>query len=220
MRTWHIVSLGLWVFLLSCSVAEAQLGREDFRFSIDTDVISVAHVVLDPDGPNNDAQTTVFGIGANQLGGSRVTAPASPLGLGFGWAVNRKLLLGVRLGLGFDVLSPDAGDQKRKVLALSLMPGITFVPLGRKAKLFLQASPLLQVNREKQGDLLYRWLLGGFSTGVGTMIFVGSAVSADLGFFLEGRFGRAKVENTNFSWDGAHVSDIRGIVRLGLSLWR
>lgn len=213
----------LWLFplvwLAVALPARAQLGRGDFRLSLDTDLLGVAHVTLDPDGGGRDPQYTVFSVGPNQLGGSHVTMAATPLGLGLGWVLSPKILLGVRLGLGFDVISPDGGEN-RKVLALSLMPGLTFVPLGRKAKLYVDLRPLFQVNREKVDEYLLRWMQGGFSTGIGALIFAASSVSADIGFHFEGRFGARHLENNDVEEDGMRVRDFRGVIRFGLSLWR
>lgn len=202
--------------------AQAQLGRGDFRLSLDTDVLSVAHISIDPDGPVEDVDTTVFGVGPNQLGGSHATMVASPLGLGLGWVITPKLLIGARLGLGFDVISPDGGDDNNvKVLAMSLMPGLTWVPIGRKAKLFLDFRPLFQVNRAKTENRKERWIQGGFSTGIGALIFPASPVSVDLGFHFEGRFGGVQVEVDGRDIDDdARVRDLRGVVRLGISLWK
>jgi hypothetical protein len=207
----------LW--LAAAVPARAQLGRGDFRLSLDTDVLGVAHVTLDPDGAGGDDQNTVFSVGPNQLGGSQVTLPATPLGLGLGWVMSPKILLGLRLGLGFDVISPDGGEN-RKVLALSLMPGLTFVPLGHKAKLYIDVRPLFQVNREKVDEYRLRWMQGGFSTGIGALIFAASSVSADIGFHFEGRFGARHLENNDNEEDGLRVRDFRGVIRFGLSLWR
>jgi hypothetical protein len=213
----------LWLFPLACLAlslpAHAQLGRGDFRLSLDTDILGVAHVSLDPDGAAPDIDATVFSLGPNQLGGSHVTMPATPLGLGLGWVLSPKILFGVRLGLGFDVISPDGGDN-RKVLAVSLAPGLTFVPIGHKAKLFVAISPLFQVNREKREDNLERWMQGGFSAGIGALIFPASPVSVDLGFFFEGRFGNLHREVNDIEQDGLRVADLRGVIRLGISLWR
>jgi len=202
--------------------AYAQLGRGDFRLSLDTDILSVAHVSIDPDGPGGDQDSMVFGIGPNQLGGSRATMPATPLGLGLGRVITSKLLVGARIGLGFDVVSPEGANDNTKVLALSLMPGLTWVPMGNRAKLFLDFRPLFQVNREKTDNNKSRWIQGGFSTGIGALIFPASSVSVDLGFFFEGRFGGLKVDNNAGDDDDrrAHVQDLRGVVRLGISLWK
>jgi hypothetical protein len=199
--------------------AEAQLNRGDFRFSLDTDVISIAHVEIDPDGTPGEAEYMVYGIGPSQLGASQVTQPASPLGLNLGYVLHPKFVLNFRLGLGYDVVAPEGGENTR-LLAVSLQPGLTIVPLGRKAKLFIALAPLFQVNRTKTDDDLSRWLMGGFSTGIGTLIFPTSACSADLGFFFEGRFGNEKQESGDVSNTTQHVADLRGVVRLGLSLWR
>jgi hypothetical protein len=212
----------LWLFplvwLAAAMPARAQLGRGDFRLSLDTDVLGVAHVTLDPDGAGGDQENTVFSVGPNQLGGSHVTLAATPLGLGLGWVLSPKVIAGLRLGLGFDVISPDGGEN-RKVLALSLMPGLTFVPIGRKAKLFIDLRPLFQHNHSKSDDYKLRWMQGGFSTGIGALIFAASSVSADIGFHFEGRFGARHLEDPDEA-DGLRVRDFRGVVRFGLSLWR
>jgi hypothetical protein len=211
----------LFLVAFACCIwakpASAQLSRGQFRFSLDADVISIGHVTIDPDGGGPDDKQLIFGFGPNQLGASRATAAMSPLGLGFAWVLTPKILLGIRTGLGFDLLAPDGNGPNTKILAISLMPGIEFVPIGRRAKLFLAARPIFQVNREKTGDAASRWLQGGFSFGIGTYIFPTSSVSADLGFFFEGRFGNYKDEQDDVT---AHVADLRGVVRLGISLWR
>lgn len=225
----------LWVAFLLCALssvmwtrpAEAQLRRGDFRLALDTDMISIAGVTVDPDGPGK-ADTMVFGIGPNQLGQSRAahlgldrgSLATSPFGLGLHWTLSHKLQLGLRTGFGFDIYKPDGADDNLKVLALSLMPTLTIVPIGRKAKLFIALAPLLQVNRLKIDEYINRVLLGGFSTGIGALIFAGSAVSVDLGFFFEGRFGNERVELDDNADTSAHIQVLQGVVRLGISLWR
>lgn len=215
-----IFGLVITIASFVASHAEAQLARGVLRLSLDTDVLSVASVETDPDGPGGEEETTVFGIGPNQLGGSIVVIPATPLGFGIAYTMTHKIMIGLRTGLGFDVIDVDGTDDKRKVVALSLMPGLTFVPIGQRAKLFITLSPLFQVDRIKQGgDFKQRALFGGFSAGLGTLIFPTGSVSADIGFFFEGRFGGLKNENgANESEED--VRDLRGVVRFGLSLWR
>jgi hypothetical protein len=216
------LAVGLWALasIVWSLPAQAQLGRGDFRFSLDTDVISVGHVRIDPDGPGGEYDQTVFGIGPNQLGASRVTAPTSPVGLGLGYVLRPKLVLGLRLGFGFDVVSPENNGPDQRTLAVSLTPNLTIVPIGRAAKLFIALAPLFQANRYKAGGTKDRWLQGGFSVGIGALIFPTSAVSVDLGFFFEGRFGSQRVEVNGNGNTVADVADLRGLVRLGLSLWR
>lgn len=216
-----MVKLSLWAWvLLVCAAAlpaEAQLGRGDVRFSIDTDMLSIAGLEIDPDGPAPAHETTVFGIGPNQLGGSRYLESniPTPLGLGVGWVLSPKLVLGARLGFGLDIIDNEGRDNTR-LLGLSLMPGLTFVPVGDSAKLFLSASPLLQISRRKDENDKERTLLGGFGFGIGTLLFVSSSLSVDLGFHFEGRFGNHERP------DGfeTELRDLRGLVRLGLSLWK
>jgi hypothetical protein len=211
----------LFLIALACCTwtkpAAAQLSRGQFRLSLDTDVISVGQVSLDPDGSGPTEDHLVFGIGPNQLAGSRLIAPTPTLGLGFAWVLTPKILLGIRTGLGYDLITPDGNGSNTKILSVSLMPGIEFVPIGHRAKLFIALRPIFQANRTKQGDFKDRWIEGGFSLGVGTYIFPTSAVSADLGFFFEGRFGNQKVDDDD---PNQHVRDLRGVIRFGLSLWR
>lgn len=206
------------VFVASAwaSSAHAQISRGDFRFSIDADVLSIAGIEIDPEGPPGEQEWTVFGLGPNQRGGGEIIGRPTPLGLGFGWALSPKLLFGVRVGFGLDVIAPDGAADNTRRLGLSLMPGLTFVPVGHKAKLFLSGSPLLQVDRTKRDDQDERTLLGGFSLGIGTLIFVAGSLSVDIGFHFEGRFGNREDINGN----EADVRDLRGVVRLGLSLWK
>jgi hypothetical protein len=199
------------------STAFAQLSRGEFRLSLDVDVISIAHVSLNPDGPAPTTEALVFGIGPNHMGGSRATAATPTLGLGFAWVLTPKILLGIRVGLGYDLIAPDGDGPNEKLLAVSLQPGIEFVPIGHRAKLFIAARPIFQANRRKVGDFKDRWIEGGFSLGIGTYIFPSPAVSADIGFFFEGRFGNQKINNNE---PNEHVADLRGVIRLGLSLWR
>jgi hypothetical protein len=199
------------------SPAFAQLSRGEFRLSLDVDVISIAHVSLNPDGPVPASDQLIFGIGPNQLGGSQATIPTPPLGLGFAWVLTPKILLGIRVGLGYDLISPDGDSPNTKILSVALQPGIEFVPIGHRAKLFIAARPIFQANRVVRGGYKNRWLEGGFSLGIGTYIFPSPAVSADVGFFFEGRFGNQKINNNEPNRD---IADLRGVIRLGLSLWR
>ncbi len=203
--------------------ARAQVTPGTFRLSLDTDVIGFAGVHIEPHSNAPHTDVTVFSLGPNQLGGSRAVRPATPLGLGLAYTVTRRVLFGVRLGLGYDVLSYDGGGDV-KVLAVTVMPGLTFVPFGGDAKLFLQVSPLLQIDRSKSGNRTDRVLLAGLSAGLGVLIFSGSRTSIDLGGFFEARFGNSEitekaggVARTNTTAD---VRDLRGVMRFGLSWWR
>ena len=212
----HFIRLvALAVVVLCATEAQAQLGRGNWRLSLDTDMLAVANVEVDPE-PGDSYDVMVISVGPNQLGGSRVLQPATPLGFGVGYTMSPKVVLGMRTGIGFDVRD-DGGEDNIRNLDISLMPGLTFVPLGRKAKLFLALAGIFQVNREKQDDRKDRVMYGGFSAGIGTLIFPSSRFSADLGFFFEGRFGGRDFEDP----DGADqdLRDLRGLVRLGFSLW-
>jgi hypothetical protein len=160
-------------------------------------------------------QTTV-GIGPNQFGASEVALPSAPLGFGAGYVLLPKLLLGARIGLGYDRTSSADDVPSTSYLTWTFMPGITYVPHGEQAKLFLNFSPLLEFTRRKQGDTEQVRFGGCFSLGGGTMLFMSPTSSIDLGLYFEGRFPdidekpQAKTE----------ISDLRWLLRVGLSLWR
>jgi hypothetical protein len=121
----------LTVLVLLCATrAEAQLGRGDLRLSLDTDVLAVAAVDIDQD-PGGELDATVISVGPNQLGGSHLVHAATPLGFGIGYATSSKLVLGLRTGIGADFVDVDGQDDAQRILALSLMPGLTFVPIGQ-----------------------------------------------------------------------------------------
>jgi hypothetical protein len=214
------------LFALCCALvaflsgtAHAQIGRGDLRLSLDTDMLGIAFVERDPDGPGGEFEATVISVGPNQMGGSRAwTRVATPLGFGLGYAISHRTVLGLRTGLGFDVV--DAGDDDNvRHLALSLQPGVTFVPIGRHAKLFINLAGLFQVDRVRHEDLRERLMFGGFAAGIGTLIFTSQRGSVDLGFFFEGRFGGHKRKEPEPETD-EDVRDLRVVVRLGFSLWR
>jgi hypothetical protein len=199
--------------------AHAQIGRGDLRLSLDTDMLGIAFVERDPDGPAGDYEATVISLGPNQMGGSRAWPRlATPLGFGLGYAISSRTVLGVRTGIGFDVVDA-GGDDNVRHLALSLQPGVTFVPIGRKAKLFINLAGLFQVDRVRHDDLRQRVLVGGFAAGIGTLIFPSQRGSVDLGFFFEGRFGGWKQTEPDPEVE-EDLRDLRVVVRLGFSLWR
>lgn len=219
MRRWELVlaiAVG-FLSILSAGRAEAQLSHAGMRFSIDADVFSVAGVERDPDGPAGPSKGKVIGLGPNHEGGKRATgAGPTSLALGVGWVLTPKIVIGGRVGFGYDVVAPEGASDNTRILALSIMPGLTFVPMGEKAKLFLTGYPIFQVDRAKTEEAKERTLLGGFGLGVGTMIFVARSLSVDLGFHFEGRFGSYEDDNENET----DVRDLRGLLRLGLSLWK
>lgn len=195
---------------LVAAPAQAQLSRGNLRLSIDADMFSVAGVHFD-----GQSHRTVVGLGPNELGGGRIYSAPTPVGLGVGYVLQPKLILGLRFGLGYDVVAPSGAANNTRILGLSLMPGITFVPLGDRTKLFISAAPIFQVSRAKTLNERDRTMLGGFGLGVGTFIFVTNALSVDLGFNFEARFGGFEVNGNNHR----DISDLRGLLRLGVSLW-
>jgi hypothetical protein len=196
--------------------ADAQLNSGDVRLSLDTDVVGVAWVKTSPRSGGEDSKTVVGSVGPSQFGASQVGLPATPLGLGVGYVLRPKWLLGARAGLGFDVVSVDGHEDKRTYIAWTFMPGITYVPFGDRAKLFVNFSPLLEFVREKQGSSQALRFGGCYSTGAGAFFFMSPAASLDVGFFFEGRFPDIDEKPSGAKTD---VSDLRWLVRLGISLW-
>lgn len=200
------ICLGAW----SASSAHAQLSSGNLRLSIDGDLFAIAGVEI------GNSESKVISFGPNQLGGTRLYSGPTPVGFGVGYVLQPKLVLGVRAALGYDVIAPEGPGDNTRILALSIMPELRFVPMGQRAKLYLAAAPIFQVGRSKRNDDRDRTLLGGFGLGVGTFIFVTNAMSVDLGFHFEGRFGG--IDNDDRPQD-IDVRDLRGVIRLGMSLW-
>lgn len=206
------------LLVLSATSAEAQVARGVFRFSIETDILSMAGIELEKNG--DERNINAYGIGPNQFGGltaelaTRV-AP-TPLAFGFGYGLSSKVLLSLRIGLGVDILAHEGAEANTRVLGLALMPGLTFVPFGQRAKMFMAASPIFQYSRVKVDEDKTHTALGGFSFGLGTLVFVARPLSIDIGFHFEGRFGNYE----DFDGSDTDVRDLRGVVRLGLSLWK
>jgi hypothetical protein len=209
----------LATFALSVSnPAEAQIRDGSMRFTLDTDVFTIGGVSIEPDG-GNSSDSMVVGFGPNLLGNSRTNFDMPTTGLGFGYALSPQFLLGLRTGLGFDVVDGEGNNDKVRYFGISLAPGITWLPVGDRNKLFVALSPVFQANKAKNENSRSRAILGGFSAGVGGLLFMSNSVSVDAGFFFEGRFGGLKQNNLGLQGEGS-LQDLRGVLRLGLSLWR
>ena len=192
----------------------AQLPEGAVRLSFDVDTLSVAWVRLNPEGPEPPRNHTVVGLGMNQLGASQLTIPSSPLGFGLGYVLGPKWLIGARAGFGYDHVSePD--DAALRYLTWTFMPGVTYVPFGERAKFFVNFSPLLEYTQQKQGSARRRQFNGCYSIGAGEMWFVTRNTSIDIGAYFEGRFPHL-VET---SLPRTYVSDLRWLIRVGVSLW-
>ena len=198
------------------STAQAHVNPGGYRVWIDADLFSAGVVRTDPKGSPPPAKTTLLGIGPNQLGASPVVLPTTPLGVGLAYVVRPNWLLGARLGTGYDRVAPESADPTRYI-SMSLMPEVTFVPIGHDAKLFVKFSPVLQFSAKRQGNAKATIFMGCFSLGVGTFIFTSHYSSLDIGAYFEGRFGDLEREPTGNSVD---VNDLRGLIRGGISLWR
>lgn len=215
MKTPWMFGLSLVALTLTAEPAHAQLRQDTVRLAIDADTLSIGWTKLRPALGPPRKQTTI-GVGPNQFGASEVGLPSAPLGFGAGYVLLPQLLLGARIGLGYDRTSSAGDVPAASYLTWTLMPGITYVPHGEQAKLFFNFSPLLEFTSRKQGDTQQIRFGGCFSLGGGTMLFVSPTSSIDLGIFFEGRFPdidekpKAKTE----------ISDLRWLLRIGLSLWR
>ncbi len=195
--------------------AAAQLRQGDLRLSLDVDVLTVGWVKLVPAGPAPTRKHTIVGLGPNQLGNSEVAIPSAPLGFGAGYVLRPKWLLGVRAGFGYDHVSAAAGDAAFRYLTWTFMPGVSYVPFGERAKFFVNFSPLLEYVRQKQGGAQRARFGGCYSLGAGEMWFLTPSASVDMGFYFEGRFPdideKPKAKTS--------ISDLRWLLRVGLSLW-
>ncbi|MDB4971681.1 MAG: hypothetical protein JWN48_22 [Myxococcaceae bacterium] len=201
--------------------ADAQLRPRTARLWLDTDLVSAGTVRIDPaGGGNNDSRTTAVGIGPNQLGGSRPVVTTTPLGIGVAYVLEPKWMVGLRYGFGYDWYNPEQGPNQR-VLAVSAIPELSYVPTGDDdSKVFIKAGPLVQYNRIKSGADDQHVILGGFSAGLGLLQFVTRSSSIDLGAFFEGRFGSLKRDLDANDNGKDKVRDLRGVIRIGVSLWR
>jgi hypothetical protein len=211
-----VTGLVIVVTALVTTSAAAHVNEGGYRLWIDADLFSVGGVRTDPGGGAPIGKTTVIGVGPNQLGNSRPVIPLTPLGVGFAYVLRPKWLLGARAGFGYDRVEPKGGDDAHYV-SFSLMPELTFVPVGHDAKLFVKFSPVMQYSLEKSGPNKSNIFMGCFSLGVGTFVFTSHTSSVDIGAYFEGRFGNLKREPGGQNID---VDDYRGVIRAGVSLWR
>lgn len=207
--------LSLWTIMLSGSSAHAQLRQGDVRLWLDTDLLAVAWVRTNPSEPGPIEKHTVVSVGPNQLGAYRLGPPTTPLGIGVGYVLRPQWLLGARVGFGYDLVSPKDGEDT-SYLAWSFMPGVWFVPGGDRAKWYVNFSPLLEYVREKQGKAQDARFGGCFALGAGTFVFMGSRSSLDVGFFFEGHFIDIDTRPTKAVLD---ITDLRWLIRVGVSLW-
>lgn len=197
--------------------AAAQLRQGSVRLWLDADILSVGTVRLNPRGPMPPRTDTVVGIGPNQLGSSRQVLPMPSVGVGVAWVLRPQWMLGVRTGFGYDSVAVD-GAPDQKALALSFMPDLRFVPFGDNSKLFFKFSPIAQFNQIKQGSSRRHIFMGCFSVGLGTFLFASPSSSVDLGAYFEGRFGKLKPGPGSSSY--VDMNDMRGVIRLAVSLWK
>ena len=213
----NVLSLLVCTLLaLAAAPAHAQLRQGSYRLWLDADIFSVGSVRQNPRGPAPPTTDTVVALGPNQLGNSRQVLAMPSLGVGFSWVLRPKWMLGLRTGFGYDSVAVDGGvDQK--ALAFSFMPDLRFVPFGDKAKVFFKFSPIAQFNQLKQGSTRRHIFMGCFSVGVGTFLFASASSSIDLGAYFEGRFGKLKPYGNGSYID---VDDLRGVIRVAISLWR
>ncbi|MFM2417895.1 MAG: hypothetical protein RL385_2618 [Pseudomonadota bacterium] len=214
------LSLFLTAATLACSFwtrpASAQMARGAVRYALDVDVLSAGAVWAKPHG-ERDVTTRVVSVGPNQLGNSQVVLPNTPVGIAFDYVVRPKWLIGVRTALGYDHRSRDDSPNER-ALSLSFMPALSFVPRGGPIRPFVKFSPIAQYSQRKQGSAREHIFMGCFSIGGGAFLFSGPSISVDAGAYFEGRFGKLKVADG--PGQNAEIDDLRGVVRVGLSLWK
>lgn len=216
MRTLWLFTLAALSVLVASPLAHAQLRQGDLRLALDVDVLSVGWTKLVPDDGSPARKQTTVGVGPSQFGASEVALPSAPLGVGVGYVLRPKWLLGARLGFGYDHTSSAESSPAASYLTWTFMPGVTYVPFGDQLKYFVNFSPLLEFTRRKQGDAQQVRFGGCFSLGLGTMLLLTESATLDMGLYFEGRFPdvdekpKAKTE----------LSDLRWLLRVGLSVWK
>jgi hypothetical protein len=215
MRTSWLLTLAFLCVLSAPQGARAQLRQAALRLAIDADILSVGWTKLVPDDGRTRTQTTL-GVGPNQFGASEVALPSAPVGIGVGYVLRPKILLGARVGFGFDRSSSAAGESAASYLTWTFMPRVSYVPFGDQAKFFLSFSPLLEYTRRRQGDAQQVRFGGCYSLGAGALLFLTPSSSVDLGVYFEGRFPDIDEKPEAKT----SISDLRWLVRAGLSLWR
>jgi|GEM_PF-6101161 len=216
--TTKLWSLCLALLFVETASAHAQLRPATWRGFLDVDVFNAGVVQEDPRGPAKNEKFTLVGFGPNQLGNSRAVIATPPVGLGFGYVLKPRWMLGLRAGLGYDRVSAhDSADLK--IFGMSFMPEVSFVPLGATAKLFIKFSPIAQYDQVKLGGSRTHIFMGCFSLGAGTMIFLSDTSSIDIGAYFEGRFGKLKPSPVS-GGSYVDVDDLRAVIRVGLSFWK
>lgn len=215
MRSLARVCLVFFAVMMSTGVVQAQLRPGTVRGGIDVDLFSAGAVRIRDDGAPSHTVTRVFSIGPNQLGaGQLLPPPMTPVGLSADYVLRPRWMLGARVGFGYDRLKTE-GDSQR-ALSISLMPSLTFVSGDGATKPFVRFSPIAQFTQYKLAGERQHMFMGCFSLGGGLMMFASEKASAELGLYFEGRFGDYK----GVAGGGkADVDDLRGLLRLGVSLW-
>jgi hypothetical protein len=202
--------------VVNASHAHAQPSAHTWRVFLDTDLVSYDWVETTQRGARTE-RTSVVSVGPNQLGASRLWLPTAPVGFGLGYLIHPRWLIDLRAGFGFDALVSDGDEATPTFVAWSFMPGLSWLPTRTNGKFYLKFSPVLDFVQAKQGRERQRYFGGCFSLGAGTFLFTGEHASADIGLFFEGRFPDLDKKPANVK---VEYTDLRGVVRIGLSLWR
>lgn len=191
----------------------AQLRPSSLRLSVDADVLAVGFTKVMPDDGRPVRRHTSVGVGPSQLGASQLGLPTATLGVGAGYALHARWLLGLRAGFGYDHVSAADAEPAASYLTWTFMPGITYVPYKT---LFVVFSPLLEYTRRARADARQTRFGGCFSAGAGSFLFFAPQASLDLGVYFEGRFPDIDERPARKT----EITDLRWVLRAGFSVWR
>ena len=208
---WGAILVCAWLVFLP-RLASAQLRDKSLRLFVDADMASVGFTKVMPDGEAVRRHVTV-GIGPSQFGASELGLVTPTIGVGVGYALRSRWLLGLRAGFGYDHVSAAGSEPASTYLTWTFMPGISYVPYRT---LFVVFSPLLEYTRRERADARQTRFGGCFSVGAGSFLFLAPHASIDVGLYFEGRFP----DIDEHPKQRTEITDLRWLVRAGVSLWR
>lgn len=209
-----------------------------FRFHVDTEALNWTHRRDFPAPAGEVGRTNTFGLGfARPLEGDKVPTGASIFGLGLGYGITPYLILGARLGLGFEHEgSPNDGDIKNTTNTFQTIfnPYLEILPLPRGRVL-----PFILVrtgfaggavgNRTSApgGDGLNRvsFIAPTLGVGGGIHFLITDYFSLDASLMFDYRWYFSKTRQrvndvtTTTGWDKAGTQSLTLAAVLGFSVW-
>ncbi len=220
----RLASLGCVAMALGAGVssAKAEVHQGDLRLTLDTPLLTVGRVKAD-----RSDKVNYVGFGPGAIGGEALlSAPTSFVGLGFGYSFSDHVSAGGRVGFGYTTLSgdDDEGDSYN-LWNFDLEPELRFFPVpNHDSAFFLSIAPVISFAGTGSDGYEESQLLYGGSVAIGESFFVAESVSFDISIGGQLRTGTVEAsyddEFDDLGSDEADVTDIRGIVRIGISHWR